>query len=245
MALQWTTAASARPAIEQYSYRLLQTLPHDPRSFTQGLVVDGDALIESSGLYGRSFIRRYQRETGATSARTRFPARLFAEGIAIHRDDLYCLSWKAGRVLLFDKVTLAHRATLNYRGEGWGLAQLDGQLVMSNGSAELSWRDPANFEVRRRLTVTEQGRPVARLNDLTVQGDLIWANIWQQTRLIAIHPTTGEVVAELDLAELAAAELNHNRENVLNGIAWDEELNGLWVTGKRWQRRYLLQLLPP
>ena len=238
-------ARAAESIIPVWSWTLLHSLPHDPDSFTQGFVSDGDSLIESSGLYGRSYVHRYHSMTGDSQARIDLPASLFAEGLALVGDTLYCLSWKSGRVLLLDRLSLAKLGELRVRGEAWGLASLGEQLVMSDGSALLTLVEPESFKIRKKIAVLRNSRPVPRLNDLTVIDGLVWANIWHENYLVAIDPASGNVVGELDLTSLVSRQRRGSFENVLNGIAWDPVHNGLWVTGKRWRERYLLRLQAP
>lgn len=251
--LQGTTpeAKAVPPAISPYRlqlhYSVLETRPHSRHSFTQGLIVDGDELIESSGLYGKSFVQRYRIDGSGGERVQRLSRRLFAEGIALVNDKLYVLTWRNGQALVLNPRTLATQQILRYRGEGWGLATWpvsDGptQLVMSDGSAQLRFRDPETFDMVRTLTVTDQGQPLQNLNDLAVARGLIWANVWYSTAIVAIDPHTGEVVGKIDLAAQAAAQPKNDPDNVLNGIAWDEQRQAFWVTGKRWNQRYLIQV---
>lgn len=242
--LLWTLTSTCRAEnIQHYGYRVLERQPHDRQSFTQGLVVDGDHLLESSGLYGKSYLQRYPAAGTAPAARITLPDTLFAEGIAIVGERLYCLTWKRGRLLLFRRDNLQPLGQKRYRGQGWGLAALDGQLVMSDGSEYLSLRDSDSFRLLRRVRVTRAGRPLRQLNDLTVIDGLVWANVWYQDFIVAIDPDSGRVVAELDLADLVRGQRSRPEE-VLNGLAWDPQRQGLWVTGKYWRQRYLLELVP-
>lgn len=249
-AKQFTPATAAYRTPLQYT--VLDTLPHSRRSFTQGLVVDGDELIESSGLYGKSFIHRYPASGMGEGHSKTLPKRLFAEGIALANHKLYLLTWQNGEALVLDPHTLETQDTLTYDGEGWGLAtfvQTSGgreytQLVMSNGSDRLTFRDPDTFAVLRTLTVTDQQQPLHNLNDLAVAKGLIWANVWYSTEIVAIDPHSGEVVGKIDLQAQADEQPGFHPENVLNGIAWDEQRQAFWVTGKRWAKRYLIQVEP-
>lgn len=236
-----------------YDYAIVKTLPHSARSFTQGLIVDGDDLIESSGLYGKSFIHRYpvSGSSGSGSSGNKkeqyksLPDDLFAESLTLFNDKLYLLTWKSGRVLILDPNNLELQRTLSYQGEGWGLTTFDNELVMSNGSAQLTFRDPEDFSVQRTLTVTDNQKPVNDLNDLAVAHGLIWANVWHESYIVAIDPHSGQVVGKIDLRTLAKRHRSFLSDNVLNGIAWDEQQQGFWITGKRWSKRYLIQVNVP
>lgn len=225
-----------------YQYQILQIHEHSTDSFTQGLLVDGDHLIESSGLYGLSFIERYDHQSGTIDKRVTLPENVFAEGIAQLAGNLYCLSWKSGIVFIFDQQQLTLKTLHHYQGQGWGLATIGSDLIMSDGSDQLTWREPIDFSIIKRIQVTMGGEPVYRLNDLTFGMGLIWANIWQRHQILAIDPATGVVTGVLDLSELARKH-TRDHETVLNGVAWDNQRQGLWITGKRWDKRYLLRVI--
>lgn len=233
------------PVPTLYDCEIAKTLPHSRRSFTQGLVVDGDDLIESSGLYGKSFIHRYPISGDEAGYYKPLPESLFAESLTLMNGQLFLLTWKSGRALVLDPDTLSVKKTLTYQGEGWGLTRLNHQLVMSNGSHQLTFRNPDDFSINRTLDVYDNQEPVSNLNDLSAAYGLIWANVWHESYIVAIDPENGRVVAKIDCQNLTRRPRSYDRDNVLNGIAWDEQQQGFWVTGKRWNKRYLIQLDTP
>src|SRR3546814_10613303 len=88
----------------------------------------------------------------------------------------------------------------------------------------------------RRITVTWNGRPVERLNELEYVKGEIWANIWYDTHIVRIDPRTGAVIDWLDIAPLLKASGARDSEAVANGIAYDAKADRLFVTGKNWAR---------
>ncbi len=246
-ASSWAAAALA--------YELIAERSHKSTLFTQGLEVDDGLFYESSGLYGKSQLVAYPgaEPEGSTWAKLSAPftrqqrlaEQYFAEGLTLVGDQLYLLTWKEGTLLVFNKNTFALEKHLTYKGEGWGLAY-DGQhLIRSDGSDTLFFHDPLQFALQKSLKVRDQGQPVKRLNELEYHAGFIWANIWYQDRIIKIDPDSGEVVAELDLSPLRQGLKLTNREQVLNGIAWDESQQGFWVTGKLWPKMFLLRPANP
>lgn len=227
---------------KQLSFDLVSTMTHRRQAFTQGLLLgDNNTLFESSGNYGESHLVRMQAGSGhLVSARTDLPRHLFAEGLAMHDGTLYLLSWKAGICVLYDPETLDTRGTLNYQGQGWGLSSNGKQLVMSNGSHQLSFRNPATFDIERTLNVSLNGRPLARLNELEWVNELIYANIWYEDIIVAIDPTTGQVVQQIDLSLLRSYE--HKAADALNGIAYKPDTNTFLITGKYWSQIYEIKL---
>lgn len=239
----FSVAALSAPTLDKiidYDYTTIKTLPHSTRSFTQGLTLTRDTLYESSGLFGRSFIERYRPLSGELLQRKAISPAYFAEGLAVIDDTLYALTWKAGIVLMFNADNFAYLGQQRFNGEGWGLTVFHQQLLMSNGSATLTLRNPKDFSITRQITVTDRTQPIDRLNDLTIAYDRIWANVWHSNTIVVINPSTGAVEGKLDLSELAGNHHSSNSDDVLNGIAWDHVRQGFWVTGKRWNKRYLI-----
>jgi glutamine cyclotransferase len=233
-------ATQRKPAPVQ-SYKVIATFPHDTTSFTQGLVFASDGqLYESTGLEGESTLRRVDIATGKTLQRIDVPAQYFAEGLAMVGDELLQLTWRHKLGFVYDRHTFKQKRTFSYNTEGWGIAY-DGasSLVMSDGSAMLSFLDPKTLAVTRTLRVQDAGRPIANLNELEwIEGE-IWANVWLTDRIARISPKTGEVNAWVDLSSLwPVAQRPQPGDQVLNGIAYDKATRRIYITGKKWPRLY-------
>ena len=227
------TADDAPP--ERLFARVLEEFPHDPQAFTQGLLWHDGELVEGTGQYGDSVLRRVDPFSGVVLLETPIDPGFFGEGVARAGDRLIQLTWQAGVALVWDARTLAPLDQFTYRGEGWGLT-FDGQrLIMSDGSARLTFRDPATFAEIGGVDVTLNGRPLAKLNELEAVDGAVWANVWTEDRIVRIDPASGRVtgIAELGFL-LSAAE--RRRTDVLNGIAWDPSSETFWITGKMWPK---------
>jgi len=190
-------------------------------------------------------VTKYSRESGKQEARFTLPAKLFAEGIALYEQQLYLLTWKSGKGFVLDSNSLQPLGEFHVEGQGWGLTRVDQQLLMSNGSAELTWHRPSDFKQLNKTLVRAGQQPIDNLNALTYGGGYLWANVWRQAIILAISPITGQVKGQLNLEELSAEQTQGNKENVLNGLSWDEDEQALWITGKRWSQRYLLKINIP
>lgn len=239
----WAGSVLAVEVIE-LDYRLLETRPHPQRPFTQGLELDAGDWLESSGRYGESYLMRYRfDEQGQAQIlwQTPLAKQFFAEGLTRLGDFLYLLTWKAGRLHVFHSATGELERTLDYAGEGWGLASDGEWLIRSDGSDRLYFHHPDTFAVTHSLRVTEDGKKLSRLNELEFAGGWIWANLWQQDRLVGINPQTGQVHYQVDIGPLSRREGHTDPDWVANGIGWDVERQGFWITGKRWREMYLLQ----
>ena len=223
--------------------RAVQSWPHDPQAYTQGLLLTGGRLLESTGLVGRSDVREVELATGRVVRSHALPRHQFGEGIADVGGRLFQVTWKAGQGYVYDLATLSPVDSFTYAGEGWGLTT-DGQaLYLSDGSADIRVLDPATRQVRRIVTVTEAGRRVHAINELEwVDGEL-WANVYQTDWIARVDPLTGAVRRWTWLgALLAPAERQdvQQRGGVANGIAWDAARRRVLVTGKYWPRLFAL-----
>ncbi|SDK30196.1 glutaminyl-peptide cyclotransferase [Microbulbifer yueqingensis] len=239
LALVAACGANAAQAIREVGYELLEQRERPGDHFTQGLYFDGEHWWESSGRYGQSWLARYSDPARPPVRRQWLAPNRFAEGLAVLGDRLFLLTWRAGELQVYRRDDLARIATRHYAGEGWGLTTDGKSLIMSDGSDKLAFRDPDTFAVSRRLRVHGGDADWSNLNELEYAHGLVWANIWQDTRIIAIDPASGEVRAQVDLAGLQPRASGPGA--VANGIAWDRARDGLWVTGKLWPRLYLIR----
>lgn len=222
---------------------VVKTYPHDPSAFTQGLTLDDGWLYEGTGGYGRSSIRRIDLDSGQVAQLATLDRAYFGEGIAILDERLYQLTWQQGTVFVYDVKSFHPLARFRYAGEGWGLTTDGELLIVSDGSNELRYFEPADFTVVRTVAVTDGGTPVVRLNELEYINGEIWANVWGEERIARIDPRSGKVLAWLDLSGLHPRD-RRGMDDVLNGIAYDAAANRVFVTGKHWPRLFELRVEP-
>lgn len=217
--------------------------PHDRSSFTQGLEIADGTLYEGTGLRGESKLRAIEPASGRTIQQTRLPADLFGEGITVAGDRIWQLTWQEGVAIERDRASLAELRRVRYGGEGWGLCHDGSRLVMSDGSARLTFRDPATFDATGEITVTSGGEEVQELNELECAGGHVWANVWGSDQILRIDPGTGEVTAVVDASGLLAP---HERAgtDVLNGIAAVPGTDEFLLTGKYWPHVYRVRFTP-
>lgn len=229
---------AAKPvSVERDAVRVVATWPHDTASFTQGLVWDGTALLESTGQYGASALLRVEKESGAALRRVELPQAVFGEGLALAGDRLVQLSWREGRAFLYRAADFGALGELSYAGEGWGLTYDGRHLWMSDGSDTLTVRDPATLAVVARRRVTLDGRGRDYLNELEWVGGKIFANVWQSDEILRIDPVSGRVEAVIDAAGLLAPQERAGTD-VLNGIAYDPAKKTFLLTGKLWPKLF-------
>ena len=229
--------------MEQLSIQVLASYPHDPTAFTQGLMWHKGELYESTGLYGRSSLRRTVPENGEILVRHDLERHLFGEGLTLVDDKLVLLTWKAGLALVFDPETLEPIDQWGYNGEGWGLT-FDGQhLIMSDGSPRITFRDRNDFRWLRTVDVTLKGRPLPQINELEFVDGQLYANVWGEDRIVRLDPETGVVNGVIHAAGLLSPQ-ESRLVDVLNGIAYDAESETFWLTGKFWPRMFQVKFVP-
>lgn len=229
-------------ALQAQGYRVVATYPHDSSAFTEGLFYLDGRLYESTGLEGKSDIREVRLSDGKVLRRVKLPARYFGEGIVAWKNEIISLTWLDGIGFRWRRHDFRKVGQFRYRGEGWALTQDGTHLYMSDGTPQLRVIDPEGFREIRRITVTDKGQPVSRLNELEyVKGEIL-ANVWMTSRIARIDPASGQVKGWLDLSALAAAQRLPDSDSVLNGIAYDAKGDRLFVTGKNWPALYEIAL---
>jgi glutamine cyclotransferase len=250
------TQAGATPApvissrTPTYTYEVVRTYPHDIGSYTEGLLFHEGRFFESTGEVGKSYIREVDLQTGRSIRQRDLVGKdsrgegYFGEGMVIHGDNLIQLTYKSQVAFIYDWKTFAPKGEFKYEGEGWGMTIHADTIIMSNGSDVIVYRDPNTFAALRTISVTDNGMPVRSLNELEwVKGEL-FANVWQTNQIARIDPATGKVIGWIDLADILPASEKHGQEDVLNGIAYDEKNDRLFVTGKYWAKLYEIKLKP-
>ncbi|GIV93653.1 glutaminyl-peptide cyclotransferase [Chloroflexus sp.] len=237
-------------------YRVVASYPHDPRAWTQGLIVAGPGrLFEGTGDYANSSLREVELETGQVlrSVGLGDPA-LYGEGIARIGDRIFQLTWQNQRGLIYDVDTFNQIGSFIYPvppatmpREGWGLTYDGSSLIMSDGTATLYFIDPeatvttGQLVIERTVTVRIGDQPRDRLNELEYINGAIFANVWYSDQIVRIDPNTGQVTGILDLSGLLSPT-ERAAADVLNGIAYDPERGLIYVTGKYWPRLFAIAL---
>ncbi len=232
--------AGASPRV--LKYQVVQTYLHDPHAFTQGLLMQNGQMFESTGEIGRSSLRRVELETGRVLRKIEVPPPFFAEGLAFLNGKFYQLTWEHRRGFIYDASTLEKMGEFSYQGEGWGLTTDGKSLLMSDGSNQIRFLDPSDFRVTKTISVVDRNSPVKNLNELEyVKGEL-FANVWHDNRILIIDPDTGRIKAWVNMLGLLRPDEVSDEEAVLNGIAYDQSTDRLFVTGKLWPKLFEIRL---
>ncbi len=228
-----------------FGYEVVNVYPHSSLSFTQGLVYDKGLLYEGTGLYGRSTLSRVELKTGRILDEKRLDSSLFGEGIALWKDRIVQLTWQSGLGLIYGKENMTEIGSFRYITEGWGITTNSSSLIMSDGTDVLHILDPESYTEVGRIQVTANGRPQQGINELEYVNGQIYANIWPTDWIAIISPESGVVMGKIDLKGiLSQDDLQGRRVDVLNGIAYDEKEDRLFVTGKLWPKLFEIRVLP-
>ena len=232
----WYRTASgfqSEESVRELRVEVHRRFPHDTTAYTQGLILFQGKLLESTGRYGQSDLRRLDPATGTVEQRVGISPAFFGEGIARVDDRLIMLTYKAQRAFALGIEQFDQLETFRYRGEGWGLCNDGRRLIMSNGSSRLTFRDLQSFEEIGGVDVTLRGVPQMQLNELECVGDTVYANVYQRDIILRIDLASGYVTEYIDASGLLTPEESRGVD-VLNGIAYDPDRDRFYITGKLW-----------
>jgi glutamine cyclotransferase len=227
-------AATACAAAPVSGYKVINKYPHSTQNFTEGFFYLNGHFYEGTGLKGSSAVIVTEPQTGKQLQRIDISPEYFGEGIIDFGANLYEWTWETHTGFIYDRATLRRIRQFTYTGEGWGMTRTATQIITSDGSPILRFRDPATFNEVRHITVKDGTQPIERLNELEYIDGEIYANVWHTDRIARISPTDGHVIGWIDLTGLLPDYEMINEESVLNGIAWDADHRRLFVTGKQW-----------
>jgi len=247
-----TANTNTKPKTEMtlYSAEIVKTLPHDQNAFTQGLVVHNGFFYEGTGGYRgetpyTSSLRKVEIETGKVLQKIDLAARFFGEGITIFNNKIYQLTWQENTAFVYDLNDFKLLKEMKYQGEGWGLTHDGTHLIMTDKTHVIRFVNPETFETVRTIGVfNEKGFPVMDLNELEFIKGEIWANVWGESYILRIDPLTGKITGKIDFEKLSQEQSAGDLDNVLNGIAYDEANDRLFITGKRWKNVFEIKVKP-
>ncbi len=224
-------------------YTIVNTYPHDPKSFTEGFEFFRDTLMESTGQKGQSYFRKYDYKTGKIYKQVDIAAEYFGEGITVIGGKIYQLTWQSNVGFIYDANTLKKEKTFNFDKpiEGWGMTN-DGKNIYQTDGTEKIWKmDPATQKMIGNVNVYWAANKIKSLNEIEYINGKIYGNIWQKDVIAVINPETGAVEAVIDMSALRKQVKNPEAE-VLNGIAYNPKTKTIFVTGKNWDKMFEIRV---
>ncbi|MBX7169860.1 MAG: glutaminyl-peptide cyclotransferase [Pyrinomonadaceae bacterium] len=234
------------------SFEVVRKYKHDGDAFTEGLFFYNGFLYESTGLDGKSDLRKVDIESGKVVQKVDLPKTSFGEGISMVNGKIYQLTWREGVCRVFDAETFKQIKEFKYPGDGWGMTTDGKNLIMTDSTHVIRFIDPETFETVKTLPVfRENGAPLMQINELEwIKGEL-WANIWHSEEpeilgkpnyIVRIDPNNGKILGWVNLDGISPDDVKADPENTLNGIAYDEKNDRIFVTGKKWKNLYEIKL---
>jgi glutaminyl-peptide cyclotransferase len=228
------------------AYTIVNQYPHDTSSYTQGLQFYNGKLYEGTGDYTNSALQITDLKTGKILKKHKIGKNAadstFGEGINIFNGKIYQLTWTSNIVYVYDLNNIDKPIkTFAWPYQGWGITNNGTDLIVSDGSANIFFVNAADFSIKRRITVNEDGSPIDSINELEYINGFVYANVYQSEFIIKIDPANGNVVGKMDLPGLKEKyfpkEITENTD-VLNGIAYDSTTKKMYITGKKWPRLF-------
>jgi len=233
------TEVKVPDAPKTMSYSITGTFPHDTSSYTQGLLIYNGELYEGTGLNEKSKLMKVDLKTGKALQSIKLDAKYFGEGVTILNDTVYQLTWQNNVVFVYTLKDLKKIKEFPITTEGWGLTNDGKNLIVSTGSSDLFYYDPATFKLLKTQTVTESGTPSFNLNELEYIDGYVYANQYQYPYIFKIDPANGQIVAKADLnAMWERVRAIDPHAEVPNGIAYDAAAKKVYITGKLWPELY-------
>ena len=231
-----------------YDYKILNTYDHDISSYTQGLEFRENILYESTGLNGYSSVKKIDLFNGNKILDTKFlDNKFFGEGLTIFDNRIIQLTWKSRIGFVYELETLKMIKSFNYEKsiEGWGLAN-DGNFIYKSDGTEKIWiLDPETFKEISFIEIVTNNKKVKNINELEIVGDKIYANTYQYNKdvVVVINKNTGEVIGIINFEKLRKKVKDHPELDVLNGIAYYEKNNSFFITGKKWDKIFEVEII--
>ena len=241
ISLAFGGVAAAAPI---YSYKVIARYPHSTESYTEGFFYLNGMFYEGTGKTGRSAVLVIEPKTGKIVQRRDLAPEYFGEGIVDWGPNIYEWTWTSNVCFVYDRANLRPVKQFTYSGEGWGMTRTAKELITSDGTATLRFRDPNTFKETHHIVVKEGNIRVDRLNELEFIKGEIYANIWHSDMIVRISAQNGNVIAWIDLTGLLPSDQMVDAESVLNGIAYDAQHDRLFVTGKLWPTVFEIKVVP-
>lgn len=248
-------AESMLAAPANIPFNVVNAYPHDTAAFTQGLEVYDGKFLESTGLLGKSTLRKVDIKSGRIVKNQKMESNIFAEGLTVFKDTVYQLSWENHLVFMYNAKDFKPLGKLPWSGEGWGITHDDKSLIISEGSDKIYFVEPGTLKLKRVVSVKDQFGAVNNLNELEYINGFLYANRWQYDYIVKIDPNSGFVVGLINLKDFlprnSRYDLSYIKKTgstaeqsgaVLNGIAYNEKDKTIFITGKLWPEVFEIKL---
>jgi len=232
--------ASSEPKI--LNYKIINTYPHDIKAYTQGFEFYNGILLEGTGQYKESSLRKTDYKTGKITEQIKLEDKYFGEGITVLKDKIYQLTWKEKTGFMYDAKTFKLEKTFSYEMDGWGITNDGEKLYMSDGTEKIYILNPETFKVEDFINVYTNGSKIDSINEMEWINGKILANIYQKDAIVVINPKTGAVENVINCSELKSKVTQHPEIDYFNGIAYNPATKTYFVTGKNWDKTFEIKV---
>ncbi|WP_264549957.1 glutaminyl-peptide cyclotransferase [Flavobacterium sp. N2820] len=232
--------ASTEPKI--LNYKIVNTYPHDINAYTQGFEFYNGVLLEGTGQYRESTLRKTDYKTGKVIEQIKLEDKYFGEGITVLKDKIYQLTWQEKTGFVYDAKTFKLEKTFSFETEGWGITNDGEKLYMSDGTEKIYILNPESLKVEDFINVYTSGSKIDSINEMEWINGKIWANIYQKDVIAIINPKTGTVEHVINCSELKSKVTQHPEIDAFNGIAYNPTTKTYFVTGKNWDKTFELTI---
>ena len=228
-----------------FTYKIINEYPHDITSYTQGLEFFNDTLYESTGQYKESKLRKVDYKTGDILKDIHLADEYFGEGLTILNNKIYQLTWQKGIGFIYDLNSFEKKNSFKYgkSKEGWGLCNDGTVIYKSDGSEDIWILNPETLIEQEYIQVYTNKGPIKEINELEWMNGQIYANRYQKDGVAIINPKNGAVIGVIDFSPLKKLVKQHQGLDILNGIAYNPKTKTVFVTGKRWDKLFEIEII--
>jgi len=227
-----------------YDYKIINEYSHDITSYTQGLEFHNGILYESTGQYGESKLRKLDYKSAEVLKNVNLANQYFGEGLTILNNNIYQLTWQEQIGFVYNVETFEKTSSFKYgkSKEGWGLCNDGKAIYKSDGTEDIWTLNATTLTEESFIQVYTNNGKIPSLNELEWINGKIYANIYQRNGVVIVNPENGAVEGVLDFSALKEKVKQHPGLDVLNGIAYNPESKTIFVTGKRWDKLFEVEV---
>ena len=242
--IKFTILSSKVPKI--FDYEILNEFNRGKNNYTQGFEFFNDTLYESLGQYGQSKLIKVDYKNGKYLNEISLPSNQFAEGLTILNNKIVQLTWKEKIGLVYDLKTFKKISSFNYNNskEGWGVCNDGKKLYKSDGTEKIWVLNPnKNYSEENYIEIYTNKNKVVGLNELEWAEGKIYANRYLFEGIAIINPVNGAIEGVINLSNLKKKVTQHDKLDVINGIAYHSIRKSFFVTGKMWDKVFEIKIL--
>ncbi|MFH6604154.1 glutaminyl-peptide cyclotransferase [Maribacter algicola] len=230
---------------EIYTYEIVNEYPHDIKAYTQGLEFHNDTLYESTGHKGTSWLRKVDYKSGKVLKQIDLDDTYFGEGITIMDGKIYQLTWQNRTGFIYDLKDFKKLDNFQYgeSKEGWGLTNNGKTIYKSDGTEKIWLLNPDTLIEEGYIQIVTNKSLFNKANELEYVDGKLYANVYQKESMMIINASSGAIEGVINFGGLKEKVTQHEKLDVLNGVAYHPERKTFFVTGKNWDKLFEVKIL--